>query len=154
MRGRYAGVAMRAHRAMLPGAARLARLPAEPSPEAKRRMTVVKWYLEHSSRLRRTARHFGFSPDTIRRWVDGYARYGPSGLENGSRRPRNVRQPQTPPAVLQRILERGKENPGVGREKPHRLLLQEELTISQKGTDRPIPGVRARGPLREPRLQR
>ncbi|HLE04883.1 MAG TPA: helix-turn-helix domain-containing protein [Anaerolineales bacterium] len=154
MRGRYAGVSMRAHRAMLPGAARLARLPAEPSPEAKRRMTVVKWYLEHSSRLRLTARHFGFSPDTIRRWVDGYARYGPSGLENGSRRPRNVRQPQTPPDVLQRILELREENPGMGREKLHRLLLREGISISPKGIDRTIARLKARGLLREPRLQR
>src|SRR3990170_9146438 len=63
MKGRYAGVSMRAHRAMLPGAARLARLPTEPSEEAKRRMTIIKWYREpalqrkspkpHLKRLRR-----------------------------------------------------------------------------------------------------
>ncbi len=93
MKGRYAGVSMRLHRAMLPGAARLARLPAEPSPEAKRRMTIIKWCAGHDRKVRLTARHFGFSPDTISRWANGYARYGPSGLENGSRRPRKVRQP-------------------------------------------------------------
>src|SRR3972149_5462579 len=124
MKGRYASVSMRAHRAMLTGAARLARLPAEPSPEA------------------------------IRRGVDGYARYGPSGLENGSRRPRNVRQPQTPPDVLQRILELREENPGMGRGKLHRLLLQEGISISPKGIDRTIARLKARGLLREPRLQR
>lgn len=145
---------MRAHRAVLPGAARLARLPAEPSPEAKRRLTVVKWYLEHSSRLRLTARHFGLSPDTIRRWVDRYERYGSSGLENGSRRPKNVRQPQTPPLVAQRILELREENPAWGREKLHRLLLEEGINISPKSIDRVIARLKARGILREPLRKR
>ena len=106
---------MRARTAMLPGAVHLARLPAEPSTEAKRRMNVVKWYLEHDRRLRLTARHFGFSPDTVRRWASGYERSGVNGLENGSRRPRNVRQPLTPPDVLKRILELREENPAWGR---------------------------------------
>src|SRR3989337_1945548 len=105
MKGRYAGVAMRAHRAMLPGAARVARLTAEPSEEAKRRMTIIKWYEEHERKVRLTARHFGFSPDTISRWAKAYDQFGPGGLENGSRRPNKVRQPQTPAPVLQRILE-------------------------------------------------
>jgi len=139
---------------MLPGAARLARLPAEPSPEAKRRMTIVKWYQEHHRKLRLTARHFGFSADTIHRWVDGYQQYGPSGLENGSRRPRTVRQPQTPPAVVQRILELRQENPAWGREKLHRLLLEEGVGISAKSIDRVIARLKARGVLREPTLQR
>ena len=135
---------------MLPGAARLARLPAEPSAEAKRRMTVVKWFQEHDRRLRLTGRHFGFSPDTVSRWVNGYEQYGLGGLETGSRRPKNVRQPQTPPHVTQRILELREENPGCGREKLHRLLLAEGMSISPKGVDRVIARLKARGVLREP----
>src|SRR5947209_12939850 len=105
MKGRYSGVQMRAHRAMLPGAARLARLPAEPSTEAKRRLLVVNWYEQRDCNGRLTARHFGRSPDTICRWVKRYREYGVGGLETGSRRPRNVRQPQTSPHVKKRILE-------------------------------------------------
>lgn len=150
MKGRYAGVQMRARTALLPGAARLARLPAEPSAEAKRRMILVKWFLEHDRRLRLTARHFGRSTDTVRRWVDCYEQRGLGGLETGSRRPRNVRQPQTPPAVSQRILELREENPGCGREKLHRLLLAEGISISPKSIDRVIRRLKARGVLREP----
>lgn len=139
---------------MLPGAARLARLPAEPSAEAKRRLSVVKWYEQHDCNARLTARHFGRSPDTICRWVRSYRRRGPSGLEIGSRRPRNVRQPQTPPQVTQRILELREENPGCGREKLHRLLLTEGITISPKSIDRVIARLKARGILREPRCLR
>jgi putative transposase len=150
MKGRYAGVQMRARTALLPGAAHLARLPAEPSAEAKRRLVVVNWYLEHDGRLRLTARHFGYSPDTVRRWVDGYERSGPSGLETGSRRPKNVRQPLTPPTVVQRILELREENPAWGRAKLHWLLLEEGIDISPKSIDRVIARLKARGVLREP----
>ena len=150
MKGRYAGVQMRARTAILPGVARLARLPAEPSAEAKRRLTVVNWYEEHGHNARLTARHFGRSPDTICRWVRSHQQYGPAGLETGSRRPRNVRQPQTPPHVTQRILGLREENPGCGREKLHRLLLAEGISISPKSIDRAIARLRARGVLREP----
>ena len=139
---------------MLPGAARLARLPAEPSTEAKRRLAVVNWYEGHNCNARLTARHFGFSPDTICRWVKSYRENGVGGLETGSRRPRRVRRPQTPPHVAQRILELREENPGCGREKLHRILLAEGISISPKSVDRVIARLKARGVLREPVLLR
>jgi transposase-like protein len=113
MKGRYAGVSMRAHKATLPGVARLARLPAEPSTEAKRRLSIMKWYEEHGRNARLTARRFGFSPDTVSRWVRRYKQRGVPGLENVSRRPIHVRRPQTPPHVVQRILELREESPAV-----------------------------------------
>ena len=67
MKGRYASVSMSIYGAILPGAARLARILAEPSPGAKRRLRVVQWYQGHGEGVRLTARHFGFSPDTISR---------------------------------------------------------------------------------------
>lgn len=143
---------MRARTALLPGAARLARLPAELSAEAKRRLLAVNWYEEHNHNARLTARRFGRSPDTICRWVRSHRQYGPAGLESGSRRPRNVRQPQTPLYVTKRILELREENPACGREKLHRLLLAEGMSISPKGIDRVIARLKARGILREPNL--
>src|SRR5438552_7125955 len=145
MKRRYTGVQMRAKRAMLPGAARLARLPAEPSAEARRRLLLVSWYEQHDRKARLTARHFARSPDTVCRWVARYRQYGPAGLETGSRRPRNVRQPQTPPHVMQRVLELREENPGCGREKLHRLLLTEGLSLSPKAIDRGTGRLKARG---------
>jgi transposase InsO family protein len=141
---------MKARTALLPGAARLARLPAEPSAEAKRRLQVVNWYEQHGCNARLTARRFGRSPDTICRWVKSHREFGPAGLETGDRRPRNVRKPQTPPHVVQRILELREENPGCGREKLHRLLLAEGISISPKSIDRVLSRLRARGVLREP----
>ncbi len=65
MKGRHAGASMSIYGAILPGAARLARLPAELSPEAKRRL------------------------DIISRWARAYSGHGSGGLEPGSRRRRH-----------------------------------------------------------------
>ena len=135
MKGRYAGASMRVYGAILPGAARLARLPAEPSPKAKRRLNVIQWYEKHERRVRLTARYFGFSPDTISRWARAYAERGVGGLEPGSRRPKRVRQPQTPPAVVLRIQALRERYPSWGRETLRLLLLREGIQISAKSID-------------------
>jgi putative transposase len=51
---------------------------------------------------------------------------------------------------VQRILEPREENPGCGREKLHRLLLAEGVSISPKSIDRVIRRLKARGVLKEP----
>ncbi len=136
--------------AILPGARRLARLSAEPSAEARRRLKVVQWCQEHGGKVRLTARHFGFSPDTVSRWVRAYAARGLGGLESQSRRPHRVRQPQTPVAVVQRIQALREQYPRWGREKLRALLLREGITLSAKSIDRVITRLKARGVLREP----
>jgi len=150
MRGRYAGVSMSIYGAILPGAGRLARLPAEPSAEASRRLKVVQWYQEHGGKVRLTARHFGFSPDTISRWRRAYMERGLAGLEPRSRRPRRVRHPQTSLAVVQRIQELRERYPRWGREKIRVLLEREGITLSAKSIDRVVHRLKARGVLREP----
>ena len=149
MKGRYAGVTMSIYGAILPGAARLARLPAEPSLEAKRRMKVMGWYREHGEKVRLTARHFGFSPDTVSRWVLAYGVKGLAGLEPRSRRPRRVRQPQVAVEVVQRVQALREQYPRWGREKLRVLLVEEGITLSPKSIDRVLARLRARGVLRE-----
>jgi putative transposase len=150
MKQRYAGVSMSIYGAILPGAARLARLPVEPSETAKRRYKVIMWYREHRSKVRLTARHFGFSPDTISRWVQAYDKEGLASLEPKSRRPRIVRQPQTPIALVLRIQALREQYPRWGREKLRILLAKEGLILSGKSIDRVIQRLKARGLLREP----
>ena len=150
MKGRYAGVTMSIYGAILPGAARLARLSAEPSAEATRRLKVIQWYQGHGERVRLTARHFGFSPDTMSRWTRAYTTGGIRALEPRSRRPRRVRQPQTPLAVVQRIQALREHYPRWGREKLRVLLEREGITLSAKSIDRVISRLKARGVLREP----
>ncbi len=151
MKGRYASTSMSIYGAILPGAARLARLPAEePSETAKRRLKVIQWYQGHGGRVRLTARHFGFSPDTISRWARAYRKDGIAGLEPRSRRPRRVRQPQTPRALVERIQALREQYPRWGREKLRVLLEREGINISAKSIDRVIARLKARGVLREP----
>lgn len=136
--------------AILPGARRLARLSAEPSLEATRRLKVVQWCQEHGGKIRLTARHFGFSPDTISRWLRAYSSGGLRGLEPRSRRPKRVRQSQMPLEVVQRIQVLREQYPRWGREKLRVLLEREGITLSAKSIDRVIARLKARGVLREP----
>jgi len=134
----------------MPGAAYLARLPAEPSETAKRRLKVIQWYQEHGSKVRLTARHFGFSPDTVSRWARAYAEVRIKGLEPKSRRPHKVRQPEIPLTTVQRIQALREQYPRWGREKLRVLLEREEIHISAKSIDRVIARLKARRVLREP----
>ena len=136
--------------AILPGAARLARLPAEPTAEATRRVRVIQWCQEHGRRVRLTARHFGFSPDTVSRWLRAFAAQGVVGLEPRSRRPKRVRQPTTPTETVVRIQALREQYPRWGREKLRVLLEREGITLSAKSIDRVIGRLKARGVLREP----
>jgi transposase InsO family protein len=149
MKGRYASVSMSVYGAILPGAGRLARLPAEPSAEAKRRLKIIQWYEGHGGKIRLTARYFGYSPDTISRWVKGYKAGGVRGLEPKSRRPHRVRQPQVSVEVVERIQALREQYPRWGREKLRVLLEREGLGISAKSIDRVIARLKARGALRE-----
>lgn len=74
MRGRYNGATMSVYGAVLPGAARLARLPAEPSPKAKQRLRWIDWYQTHGRNARppQAGRHFDLSPDVFYRWWRRY----------------------------------------------------------------------------------
>lgn len=148
--GQYAGGTMSVYGAILPGAARLARLPAGPTAEAARRWNVVGWCLEHGGKVRLSARHFGVSPDTISRWLRAYRAGGMRGLEPRSQRPKRVRQPQTPLAVVQRVQALREQYPRWGREKLKVLLAREGVTLSAKSIDRVIARLKARGVLREP----
>ncbi len=143
-------MSMSIYGAILPGAARLARLPAEPSTEATRRLKVVQWYKEHRGKVRLTARHFGFSPDTISRWTRAYGSGGIRALEPRSRRPKRVRQSQTSVEVVQRVQALREQYPRWGREKLRMLMEQEGIPLSAKSIDRVIARLKARGVLREP----
>lgn len=141
---------MNTYGAILPGAGRLARFPAVPSPEAKRRLKVMQWCEEHSGRVRLAARRHGLSPDTVSRWLRAYRERGVAGLEAKRRRPKRVRQPTTPADVVLRIQALREQYPRWGREKLRVLLAREGIMVSAKTVDRTIARLKARGVLREP----
>lgn len=136
-------------RPLVPLARSLAR---DPSAAARHRFEVVRWYEEHGRVVRLAARHFGYSPDTVSRWVHAFAERRMAGLEDGSRRPRHVRTPTTPSAVVVRIRQLRETYPRWGREKLRVLLEREGIRVSAKTIDRTLGRLRRRGELREPHV--
>jgi transposase len=62
-------------------------------------------YAEHRN-ARLTYRHFDISPQTFYRWKRRFDPYDLTTLEDESRRPDRVRQPQTPSACFLEYMER------------------------------------------------
>lgn len=126
------------------------------SRRARLRLQWMDFYERHGRNARLTCRHFGLSPDTFYRWR---RRYNPRRLESleddpRSRRPRRVRQPQTPPEVVERIRALREAQPRWGKEKLAVLLRREGIRISPSTIGRILTRLKARGALREPRARR
>jgi len=125
------------------------RLPlVELSPAARQRLQALEvWRL--TGRWQEAARLFGLSRATLYRWQRRYQPTDLATLEARSRRPRRVRQPQTPPAVVVRLQALRQQYPRWGREKLRVLLAREGLAVSAKTIDRVLARLRVRGLLVE-----
>jgi len=124
----------------------------ELSPSARQRLQALEvWWL--TGRWQEAARLFGRSRATLYRWQARYHPQDLAALEARSRRPRRVRQPQTPPAVVARLRALRTQYPRWGRAKLQVLLAREGLSVSAKTIDRVLARLRARGRLVEPPRQ-
>jgi len=138
---------------LLPQARRI-RMSAVLSREARQRLRWIEFYLAHERNARLTCRHFGISSATFYRW---WARYDPrrlTTLEDRSRRPRRVRQPQTPAAVVARIRALRETYPRWGKAKLAVLLRAEGWPVSVSTVGRTLSRLRRLGQLREPAVVR
>jgi transposase InsO family protein len=119
---------------LLPKAASEARDPP-PSREAKRRLAAIRWHEAHGKRVSLTARHYGLSRSTVYDWLRRYARGGGQGLEERSRRPRNVRQPTWSNELERAVFQLRLEHPRWGKDKLAVLLLDEghQASVSMVG---------------------
>lgn len=88
---------------------------------------------------------------TLFRWRQHRRRDGT--LAPRSRRPHRVRQPQTPPGVLEQIRMLRESYPRWGREKLRVLLARQRIHLSAKTIDRCLARLRAHGRLVEPPRQ-
>ena len=75
-------------------------------------------------------RKLGIAEQTFYRWKNRFDPYDLTTLEEESRRPRHVRQPQTPAAVVERILELRTRYPRWGKKKLVVLLARERIKVS------------------------
>jgi putative transposase len=112
----------------------------------------LRW-MDHYSRLgnaRLTCRHFDISPQTFYRWKRRFDSLDLTTLEDESHRPLHPRSPQTPPAVVERILALRQLYPRWGKDKIVVLLRREGLTVSTSTVGRVMRRLRERGILVEP----
>lgn len=93
--------------AVLPGAAMVARSAfrgAGLSAKAKGRLRILDWCRAHGNNLALAARHFQVHRRLLREWRDRLSAEGPRGLEDRSRRPKQVRKPATNPDTVAEIV--------------------------------------------------
>lgn len=98
----------------------------ELSPHAVMRL---KWYAyayacEHGRNISLTCRHFGIARSTFLRWSDRFDANDLSTLEEKSRRPHHVREPETDEGVVEKIRQLRSENPTTGKVGIQKMLAE------------------------------
>lgn len=141
---------MSVYGAILPGTARLARVPAALTTRAKQRLSWIRWHQEHGQNVCRTCERFAISRDTFYRWHNRYQAEGVAGLEDRSRRPQRVRQRTWSVELVQEVQRLREEYPRWGKEKLARLL-PPELATSVSTVGRILSYLKFRGLIKEPR---
>lgn len=134
MKGRYSGCRMTVYGHTLPGAlciARSAHLAGIKLTErAKEKVRVLDWHRKHGSGVSLTARHFGLTRLTVRRWLKRLRGGGPMALNDQSHRPKKLRKPTTPREVVIRVVSLRQKYPAWSKYKLRVLLRREGLRVS------------------------
>jgi len=94
-----------------------------------------------------TARHFGVSRSTLYDWLKRYRRAGPHGLEERSRRPRNVRQPTWSKDLEETVRKLREANPRWGKDKLTPVLRRDGWDVSVSMVGRILSRLRFQGRL-------
>mgnify|MGYP005661199265 CR=1 FL=1 len=100
------------------------------SKAARLRLRWLDFYFAHGRNASLTARRFGISRETVRRWVRRFDPRDLTTLEDGSRRPHRVRASATPDGVVRRIVELRRRHPAWSKYKLHALLAREGIFAS------------------------
>jgi len=87
------------------------------SKAAKQRLKWLDFYQSHGCNARLTCRHFGIAHRTFYRYLNRFKQQGLRGLESQSHRPKQVRQPLTPPVVINCVRNLRKANPELSKYK-------------------------------------
>ncbi|MFN3531171.1 MAG: helix-turn-helix domain-containing protein [Candidatus Brocadia sp.] len=128
----------------------LSKLQPNVSEEIKKKLGWFEYY-EGCGNARLTCRHFGISPDTFYRWKK---RYDPNNLlslvdDKKTRRPKNVRQPTTPPWIIDRIKGLKEAHPEWSGSKLSVQLKNEGISITVPTIRRIINRLKKSGILHE-----
>jgi transposase len=88
----------------------------------------LKWFafaLEHDGNASLACRHFGIARTTYVRWAERFDPRDPSSLEEESRRPLRMREPETPPHVVALIRDLRVKHVLMGKEEISETLERE-----------------------------
>jgi putative transposase len=127
--------------------------PIEMSEAARQRL----WRLKAWQSLRaegfsaqKAAEILRLPRSTLYRWQKRVDQRGLIGLEDGDRRPKQVRRPQWGPELAEAVQRLREAHPGMGKEKLWKLLQREGIHTSVSTVGRILKRLKARGVLREP----
>ena len=127
MKGRY-GCCMTIYGHILPGSIRIARLAERTgylTERAKHKLKILDWHKAHEENISLTARHFGLTRKTTRIWLAQLSKFGPVGLNEKSRMPKNKRQPLTPPDIILQAVKIRRQYPAWSKYKIRTILARD-----------------------------
>jgi len=125
MKGRYAGCNMTIYGHILPGAIRIARLAERAghlTERAKRKLKILDWQRSHGQNISLTSRHFGITRKSIGEWSKRLKQFGPAGLNERSKTPKNKRVPTTSSEIIFQTVKIRKAYPAWSKYKIKRIL--------------------------------
>jgi transposase InsO family protein len=117
------------------------------SANAQRRLKAVRWYEQHDRNASLTARHFAYSRSAFHAWLKAYQTSGVRGLEDKSRRPRNVRQPTWSAELAEAVRQQREAHPRWGKDKLVVLLRAQGFAGSISMVGRILTRLRRQGRL-------
>ena len=139
MKGKYNGCRMTIYGTILPGAISIARsafLTDKLTEWAKYRLKILDWHRTRGNNSSLAARHFGLGRMTLHRWLKRYKKFGVIGLNEYSRKPKNVRRPASPWPVIARVVELRKQYPAWSKHKLAAIVKREGLIASSSTVGR------------------
>lgn len=104
----------------------------ELSAKAKHRLEIIDWYTMKSKYksmsglkdVSLTCRHFGIARSYFYRWYNRFKKYGLAGLEEKSRKPKNVRKEMVNPEIVEEIRRIRKKDATYSAKKIRPILLR------------------------------
>ena len=132
------------------GVSRLARINADISKEASKRLKWFDYYGRCGHNARLTCRYFGISPQTFYRWKRRFDPRHLQSLEDRPHRPRRVRQPTYSVELVEAVVRLREEYPRWGKDKLVVLLQEAGYQVSASMVGRILRYAKGRGILREP----
>lgn len=118
---------------IMPGAVSIANWANKIQPlteGAKKKLKILDWHRGRGRNISLTSRRFGLTRKTVRNWQKKFDRLGIIGLNEQSRRPKNVRQPITSWQVVSETVNLRKQYPAWSKYKIQVLLKRNGLAAS------------------------